>query len=91
MPTLPLLSGMFFTSQSMVSYVSVAWSTGRGILRSAQRPVHHVIAFGAVFAAHILHHADVAAVHDHIDRVVIALQDRPEVRALAWLVSSFAL
>ena len=30
MPTLPLLSGMFFTSQSIVSYVSVAWSTGVG-------------------------------------------------------------
>ena len=28
MPTLPLLSGMFFTSQSIVSYVSVEWSTG---------------------------------------------------------------
>src|SRR5882757_2864483 len=31
MPTLPLLSGVFFTSQSIVSYVSVAWSTGVGL------------------------------------------------------------
>jgi len=30
MPTRPLLSGTFFTSQSIVSYVSVAWSTGVG-------------------------------------------------------------
>ena len=30
MPTLPLLSGVFFTSQSMVSQVSVAWSTWAG-------------------------------------------------------------
>ena len=32
MPTLPLDSGRFFgfTSQSIVSYVSVAWSTGVG-------------------------------------------------------------
>ena len=29
-PTLPFDSGMFFTSQSMVSYVSVASSTGVG-------------------------------------------------------------
>ena len=30
MPILPLVSGTFFTSQSMVSQVSVAWSTGVG-------------------------------------------------------------
>ncbi len=30
MPTLPLLSGVFLTSQSTVSKVSVAWSTGVG-------------------------------------------------------------
>jgi hypothetical protein len=30
MPTRPLLSGTFFTSQSMVSQVSVEWSTGVG-------------------------------------------------------------
>ena len=30
MPTLPFDSGTFFTSQSIVSYVSVAWSTGVG-------------------------------------------------------------
>ena len=28
MPTLPLDSGTFFTSQSIVSYVSVEWSIG---------------------------------------------------------------
>ena len=31
-PTLSLLSGTFFTSQSMVSHVSVAWSTGVALL-----------------------------------------------------------
>ena len=30
MPTLPFDSGTFFTSQSIVSHVSVAWSTGVG-------------------------------------------------------------
>ena len=30
MPTLPLHSGTFFTSQSIVSYVSVEWPTGVG-------------------------------------------------------------
>ncbi len=27
-PTLPFVSGTFFTSHSIVSYVSVEWSTG---------------------------------------------------------------
>ena len=30
MPTLPFVSGTFFTSQSIVSQVSVAWSTAVG-------------------------------------------------------------
>ena len=39
----------------------------RGILRPANGPVHHVVAFGAVLAADVLDHADVAAVDDHVE------------------------
>ncbi len=37
-----------------------------GIERPAQRTRHHVIAFGTVFAAHVLKHADVAAFHEDV-------------------------
>ena len=39
----------------------------RRILRPAQRPVHHVVAFGAVLAADVLDDADVAAFDDHFE------------------------
>jgi hypothetical protein len=45
----------------------------RGILRPVQGAVHHVVAFGAVFAANVLHHADVAAFDDHVGGVVVAI------------------
>src|SRR3546814_20697553 len=52
-----------------------------GILRAVQRPVHHVVAFGAVLAAHVLHHADVAVLDDDVGDVVVALQgDRKSTR-----------
>ena len=46
----------------------------RGILRPVQRPVHDVVALRAVLAAHVL--------DDHIGRIVVALQDRTQVRTL---------
>ncbi len=46
--------------------------------RAAQRPRHHVVALAAVLAAHVLEHADVAAVGD---RVVADRQHVGEVRA----------
>ena len=54
----------------------------RRVLRAVQRPVHHVVAFGAVLAAHVLNDADVAAFDDDVGGVVVAVQDRAEVRAL---------
>ena len=54
----------------------------RRVLRPVQRAVHHVVALGAVLAAHVLHHADVAALDDHVGGVVVAVQDRAEVRAV---------
>ena len=54
----------------------------RRVLRPAQRAVHHVVALGAVLPAHVLDHADVAALDDHVGGVVVAAQDRPEVGAL---------
>ena len=53
----------------------------RGVLGAAQRAVHDVVALGPVLAAHVLHHADVAALHDHVGGVVVAGQDGPQVRA----------
>ena len=55
---------------------------GSRVERAVQRPVHHVVALGAVLAAHVLHHADVAALDDDVGGVVVALEDGPEVRAL---------
>lgn len=37
-----------------------------GIERATQRPGHHVLAFRAVLAAHILEHADITAFHEHV-------------------------
>ena len=55
---------------------------GGRVLRSVQRPVDYVVALGAMLAAHILDHADVAASNDHVGGVVISLQDGAEMRAL---------
>ena len=49
------------------------------IERAGQRAVHHVIAFRPILAAHVLHHADVAAFDDDVGGVVVALQDGTEV------------
>ncbi len=55
---------------------------GRRILRPAQGPVHHVVPLGPVLPSHVLHHPDVPALDDHLRRVVVPAQDRPQVRAL---------
>ncbi len=47
----------------------------RRVLRTLQRAVHHVVAFGAVLAANVLDHANVAAFDDHVGGVVVAGQD----------------
>ena len=49
----------------------------RRVLRPAQRTVHHVVAFRAVLAADVLDHADVAALDDHVGRVVVAVRIGP--------------
>ena len=81
MPTLPLLSGIFFTSQSMVSYVSVELSTGVGFSGPRIRAVHYVVALGTILAAHVLDHPDITALDDHLGGVVVALEARPQVGA----------
>ena len=53
----------------------------RRIQRPVQRPVHHIVALGAVLAANVLHHPDVAAVHDHVGGVVISVERSPQMRA----------
>ncbi len=52
----------------------------RGVERPVQRAIHYVITFGIILAAHVLHHANVAAFHDHICRIVVALENGPEMR-----------
>ena len=47
----------------------------RGIERAVQRAIHDVVAFGAVFAAHILDNANVAAFDDDVGGVVVAVED----------------
>ena len=54
----------------------------RRIQRPVQRAVHHVVPLGAVFAAHVLHDADVAALDDDVGGVVVSLEDRAQVRAV---------
>ena len=81
MPTLTVALRNIF-HQPVDGVVSVGGVIdGRGIQRTVQRAVHHVIAFGAVLAAHVLHDADVAAFDDHFGRIVIAVKNRTEVRA----------
>ena len=51
------------------------------ILRPAVGAIHHVVALGAVLATNVLNDADVAAVENDVDGVVIAVEIRSEVRA----------
>ena len=46
---------------------------------------HDVIAFRIVLAANVLHHSDIAALHDYIDGIVVAVQDRSEMRAVSMI------
>ena len=52
-----------------------------GVLRPPERPVHHVVPLRPVLPADVLDHADVAALHDHVGDVVVALEHRAEVGA----------
>ena len=52
------------------------------IERADERAIHDVIALGAVLAADILHHADVAAGNNDVLRIVVPVQFRAKVRAL---------
>ena len=73
MPTLPLRLGNIL-HQPVDGVVGVGGMIDRRrILRAVQRAVHHVVALRAVLAAHVLHHADVAALDDHIGGVVVAV------------------
>jgi len=60
----------------------VAWSTAVGLSGREAGGIHHVVAFGAVFAANVLDNADVAAFEDDFERVVIALEAGTEMRAV---------
>ena len=57
----------------------IDWS---GVLRAMERAVHHVIAFRLVFAAYVLHHADVPALDNHINGIVITIENWTKMRAL---------
>src|SRR3546814_5241707 len=71
----------FFFKQKTAYEVRISdWSSD--VCSSDLRPVHHILAFGAVFAADVLDDADIAAVDDDIGRIVIAVEDRREVPAL---------
>ncbi len=54
---------------------------GRWIERTAEGPVHDVIALAAVLAANVLHDADVPAIDDRLCRVVVAPQAYVQVDA----------
>ena len=43
----------------------------RRILWAVERAVHHIVALGAVFAANVLHDADVPTVDHDVGRVVV--------------------
>ncbi len=81
MPTLPLrLRDVLHQPVDGVAGVGGVIDRRR-VLRPAQRAVHHVVALGAVLAAHVLDDADVAALDDHVGGVVVAVEDRAEVGA----------
>ena len=82
MPTLPFALGDVL-HQPVDGVVRVGRVVdGRRVQRPPERPVHDVVALRAVLAAHVLDGPDVAPLDDHVRRVVVALQDRAEVRAL---------
>ena len=54
---------------------------GGGILRAVQRAIHDVVTLGAVLAANVLDHADVAAFDDDFDGVVVAVEDGTQMGA----------
>jgi hypothetical protein len=43
-----------------------------------ERPIHHVVAFGAVLSADILNDPDVAAFDNHVGGVVVSIEDGAE-------------
>lgn len=53
----------------------------RRIERTVDGPVHHVVAFAAVLAANILHHANVATLNDWLGRVIVAVEAGREMDA----------
>jgi hypothetical protein len=53
----------------------------RGVQRSHQRPVHHIVTFRTVFAANVLDDTNVTAFDDHVGGVVVALEIGGEVSA----------
>ena len=55
---------------------------GRRVLRPAHRPVHDVVALGAILATNVLDDPDVAAVDDHVHRVIVAVEHRREAGAV---------
>ncbi len=66
MPTLPFDLGQVL-HQPVDGVVGVGGVVDlAGVERAAQRARHHVLAFGAVLAAHVLEHADIAAAHEHL-------------------------
>src|SRR5262249_40631998 len=53
---------------------------GCWVLRPVQWAVHHIVAFGTVFSANVLHDTDIASLDDDLRSVVIAVQNGTEVR-----------
>jgi hypothetical protein len=54
---------------------------GSRVQGTVNRPVHHVVAFRAVFAADVLNDADVSVFDNHVGGVVVAVERGPQVRA----------
>src|SRR6266516_5002900 len=54
----------------------------RRILRSMQRTIHDIVALGTVLAAYVLDHADVAALDNYFDGIVIAAENWAKMRTL---------
>ena len=55
----------------------------RRVLRPAQGTIHHIIALGFILATNVLHHAYVATLNNGVRRIIVTLQDRPQMRAVA--------
>ncbi len=78
MPTFPLLSGTFFTSQSQPinGVVSIRRMIHRRrIKRPVQRSSHHIIALRFVLAPHILHDADVSTLKNHFEGIIVSIKN----------------